>query len=439
MDKITIGTFLAALRKANGLTQKQLAEKLNVSDKAVSRWERDECAPDLSLIPVLAEIFDVTADEILRGQRRDPESPVQAPDNTRTEKQLKRLVASAQTKFRIRSILSIAIAVVGIIAAAICNHGLNQAAVGFMVGCIFFVSAATCQIIFLILGLATINTDDLNTDTVNPCKKTMIRTTELVISAIIVFLVGSTPLVTLSEGHPYMGISAQWVFDEGLPYSVATALICLIISFMINRKSESDKTFSFPTSSHRLLIRCSAFLLAYLVVIFIAQYCVNLFFLNQYHLYTPCDRFDTIEEFKQHIETPSDPLGRPMKLTNARCETYEDGTTETFCYYTGVDDTEYVLSDKTDIAYLYYTYTDDGFNYYTVPIYSAKSYLHSNLSVVHIEVSSDTDIVPIYTFTHEQLEQGTFIETCVNIGFLALYICGIVAIIIIFIKKRKKL
>ncbi|MDD4096993.1 MAG: helix-turn-helix transcriptional regulator, partial [Oscillospiraceae bacterium] len=59
MDKKTIGSFIAALRKSTGLTQRELAEKLNVSDKAVSRWERDECAPDLSLIPAIAEILGV--------------------------------------------------------------------------------------------------------------------------------------------------------------------------------------------------------------------------------------------------------------------------------------------------------------------------------------------------------------------------------------------
>ncbi len=69
MERKSIGSVIAALRRANGLTQKQLAEKLNVSDKAVSRWERDECAPDLSLIPVIAEIFDITADELLCGER----------------------------------------------------------------------------------------------------------------------------------------------------------------------------------------------------------------------------------------------------------------------------------------------------------------------------------------------------------------------------------
>ena len=57
MERKTIGGLIAALRKANGMTQKDLAERLHVSDKAVSRWERDESAPDLSLIPVIAEIF----------------------------------------------------------------------------------------------------------------------------------------------------------------------------------------------------------------------------------------------------------------------------------------------------------------------------------------------------------------------------------------------
>ena len=67
MERKTIGGLIAALRKANGMTQKDLAERLNVSDKSVSRWERDDGAPDLSLIPVIAEVFGVTCDELLRG------------------------------------------------------------------------------------------------------------------------------------------------------------------------------------------------------------------------------------------------------------------------------------------------------------------------------------------------------------------------------------
>ena len=50
MEQRTIGKFITTLRKASGMTQKELAERLNVSDKTVSRWERDDGAPDLSEI-----------------------------------------------------------------------------------------------------------------------------------------------------------------------------------------------------------------------------------------------------------------------------------------------------------------------------------------------------------------------------------------------------
>ena len=93
MARKSIGEFISALRKANGMTQKQLAEKLNVSDKAVSRWERDESAPDLSLIPVIAEIFGVTSDEILRGERKNQDNEDFTPQsNARVEKQIEHLI-----------------------------------------------------------------------------------------------------------------------------------------------------------------------------------------------------------------------------------------------------------------------------------------------------------------------------------------------------------
>jgi len=69
MEKNTIGSFLAQLRKANGMTQQELADILNVSNKTVSKWERDESYPDITLIPVIADLFHVTADEILRAKK----------------------------------------------------------------------------------------------------------------------------------------------------------------------------------------------------------------------------------------------------------------------------------------------------------------------------------------------------------------------------------
>ena len=70
MTNKSIGNFLSELRKEKGLTQKEIADFLNVSDKTVSHWECDKYSPDLSVIPILAEFFGVTCDEILKGERK---------------------------------------------------------------------------------------------------------------------------------------------------------------------------------------------------------------------------------------------------------------------------------------------------------------------------------------------------------------------------------
>lgn len=69
MTSKSMGQFISALRRANGMTQQEVADRLNVSNKAVSRWERDACAPDISLIPALAEMMGVSCDELLKGGR----------------------------------------------------------------------------------------------------------------------------------------------------------------------------------------------------------------------------------------------------------------------------------------------------------------------------------------------------------------------------------
>ena len=69
MEAKSIGKFIATLRKANGYTQAQLAEQLGVSNKTISNWENEVSYPDLSLIPVIADLFNVTSDELLRGAK----------------------------------------------------------------------------------------------------------------------------------------------------------------------------------------------------------------------------------------------------------------------------------------------------------------------------------------------------------------------------------
>ncbi len=66
MKKKTLGMMIASLRKENGMTQFELAEKMGVTDKAVSKWERDLSCPDVNTIPKLAEVFGISVDELMQ-------------------------------------------------------------------------------------------------------------------------------------------------------------------------------------------------------------------------------------------------------------------------------------------------------------------------------------------------------------------------------------
>ncbi len=76
MDTWTMGTTIARLRKEKGLTQEALANRLGVSNQAVSKWESDQCCPDVLLLPKLADEFAISID-MLFG-RVQPETPEQA-------------------------------------------------------------------------------------------------------------------------------------------------------------------------------------------------------------------------------------------------------------------------------------------------------------------------------------------------------------------------
>ena len=70
MDQIKIGTFLKLLRKEKNLTQEQLAERLGVSNRTVSRWENGNNMPDISLLSEIAEFYDVSIPELIYGERK---------------------------------------------------------------------------------------------------------------------------------------------------------------------------------------------------------------------------------------------------------------------------------------------------------------------------------------------------------------------------------
>jgi len=76
MSNKTLGEMISSLRKEKGMTQNDLAKKMNVTDKAVSKWERDLSCPDVNSIPKLAEILDTTVEELLNAQSKKEDNKV---------------------------------------------------------------------------------------------------------------------------------------------------------------------------------------------------------------------------------------------------------------------------------------------------------------------------------------------------------------------------
>ena len=80
MDQVKIGKFIAALRKEKGLTQEKLGEKLGVTNKTVSRWENGNYMPDVEMLSLLSNEFDVSINEIISGERLNLENFKKAAD-----------------------------------------------------------------------------------------------------------------------------------------------------------------------------------------------------------------------------------------------------------------------------------------------------------------------------------------------------------------------
>ena len=95
MNQIKIGKFIAECRKAQNLTQMQLAEKLNITDKAISKWERGDGLPDAYIISKMCELFGVSVDYMIT-----PHSEQDRKVETKPIKKTKKIISSAKTSER---------------------------------------------------------------------------------------------------------------------------------------------------------------------------------------------------------------------------------------------------------------------------------------------------------------------------------------------------
>lgn len=236
MEKKTIGGFISALRKANGMTQRELAQRLNVSDKTVSRWECDESAPDLSLIPVIAEIFNVTCDELIRGQRKSPEerasTPADGQSDKKCEKEIQRLLKSTFSRYQSQSYIAMGISTLGMIIALICNLAFLSAILGFLLGLIFFLASIICQVVFMNKAFFRVEDAEIDSTSLSRYKQNVISLAEKSIGLTVFFLGFTLPLVTVDV---YFGLSADSLLIWGtIGAGMFGVIYAVILRFLNN-------------------------------------------------------------------------------------------------------------------------------------------------------------------------------------------------------------
>lgn len=245
MEKKTIGGFIAALRKANGMTQKDLAERLNVSDKTVSRWERDDGAPDLAAIPAIAEIFGVTCDELLRGERKSPEERTVVSEENETtpkgEKQRQRLLKSTLSQYKNHTYIAMGITVVGMIVALVCNLAFLKAILGFFLGAIFFAASIVCQAVFVNKAFFSVEDAGLDANILSDFKRKVIGLAEKSIGLTVAFIGFTFPLILVDA---YMGLGSDSLLIWGAMGAAAFLLIYAIVLYFLNASLLKKGTYS---------------------------------------------------------------------------------------------------------------------------------------------------------------------------------------------------
>ena len=100
MNQLSIGKFISQKRKEKNLTQAELAEKLGVSNKTISKWETGKCMPDYSIIQSLCQELGITVSELMDGEDKEPDS-----FRTYDEEQMLDIICRTQTLENQRTML----------------------------------------------------------------------------------------------------------------------------------------------------------------------------------------------------------------------------------------------------------------------------------------------------------------------------------------------
>lgn len=239
MEKKSIGSFIAALRKSNGMTQQEVADRLNVSNKTVSKWERDESYPEITLIPVLAELFNVSSDEILRGERMTKNETISEKTDGKVEKQIKLIIESSITRFNNFSFVAMALPLFGLICLFTIAYSFYKPVLAFGVFMYFIVSSILVELIQLNMAekTSTKNKDLFQeVSLLKPLYKNNIKYSAIVFASNITAVIIALPIILVRDSYFVNSVITMESYLSLLPILAILISIALLIIYLIAGK-----------------------------------------------------------------------------------------------------------------------------------------------------------------------------------------------------------
>lgn len=411
MEKKTIGSFIAALRKANGLTQKELAEKLNVSDKAVSRWERDECYPDLTMIPALAEIFGVSCDELLNGGRINSEER-QPRQEQKTAKQIDFLINRVRTSFAVHSAGIYALSALGLLAALVCNTVFSRAYLGFFLACVFYVGGLMWLTMKLIASFSAL-VYETESPLLDRVKEKIVRSAAGNLTGVLIMFAAALPLIVVVNS-PYYGLDISDWARYGLVFAGIAAVIGLIICAAVPRICAARGVYvpeEMTVKADKLRLKSALILVAVLVVTAAVQIALN----YDTRLFADSTSFDNVDDFVTFMETKQTSGG------------YNDAPATAVEYDAPAYDSRQWREQHTHSIE-----APDGS---VVCTYIQRNENVASMSFTWVE----NELVSIKVITSDQLRVAWQRQTLMNEAFIAVYIVEAAVCLIVYRSKKKKI
>ena len=440
MEQKTIGKFITALRKANGMTQKDLANQLNVSDKTVSRWERDEGAPDLAMIPVIAEIFGVTCDELLRGERKSPAErkliseqeldSVEKEVTVKGEKQKQRLLKLTLSQYQNRTYIAIGISVVGMIVALICNLAFLKAVLGFLLGAIFFAASIVCQAIFINRSFLSVEDAGLEEQDLSRFKRSVVGLAEKSFGVTVAFLGFTFPWISMDA---YVGLNVDSMLLYGALSAATFLLAYAVVLYFVNAsllKKEvytlSEKEQAIYLHNHKLKSRCAAGFLIVIVITFIIHQAMTTIWgpfsimeKTTFHDYESFIAFmeqdilaEPYEDFSGGTTSVERPIPQEVPGTVTYYDQYGNEITEEEARHRALEDANGNV---------------------------VCEYQDRNETVISMQYSpKDGTVLPITVSTQADLKEARELAAVRHMIFAGIYMIEVLAVLLVYFKLRKR-